>query len=60
MFVKEEDGKDIGAMEDLVLKHIEDSIHVKEQLAKTSLKVITQIADEIIRAYRKRQQGSLV
>jgi len=43
----------MGTKEDAVLKHIEDSIHIKEQLARTSLKVITQIADEIIRAYQK-------
>lgn len=39
--------------EDLILKYIKDSISVQEQLAKTGVKVIAQIADEIVRAYRK-------
>jgi len=43
----------VSAKEDLVLKYIEDCIHIKEQLIKTRLESITQIADEIIRAYQK-------
>lgn len=39
--------------EDIISKHIKDSIHIKEQLIKTSLKVIAQVADEIVRAYQK-------
>lgn len=38
---------------DIISKHIKDSIHIKEQLIKTSLKVIAQVADEIVRAYQK-------
>ena len=41
------------AIEEVILKCIEDAIHIKEQLIKTSLKVIAQIAEEIIRAYQK-------
>ena len=40
-------------MEELVRKHIEDCIRIKKQLIKTSPKLIAQIAEEIIRAYRK-------
>ena len=43
----------MSTKEDLILKHIKDSIHVKEQLAKNSLRVVMQIADEILRAYQK-------
>ena len=43
----------MSTKEDLALKQIRDSIHAKEQLAKTSLKVIGQIADEIIGAYQR-------
>ena len=43
----------MSTKEDIILKHIKDSIHVKELLTKTSLKAITQIADEIIRAFQK-------
>lgn len=43
----------MGAKEDLALKHIRDSIHVKERLIKTSLRAITQVADEIVRAYQR-------
>jgi len=38
---------------DVILKCIEDSIRIKQQLIKTDLEVITQISDEIIHAYRK-------
>ena len=40
-------------MEDVVIKHIEDCIRIKKQLIKTGPKTIVQIADEIVRAYRK-------
>lgn len=40
-------------MEELIQKHIEDCIRVKKQLIKDSPEVIAQIAEEIIRAYRK-------
>ena len=43
----------MSAKEDIISKHIEDSIHVEEQLRKTSLVLIAQIADEIVRAYQK-------
>ena len=39
--------------EKMILSHMEDCIKIKEQLAKTSLKVITQIIEEIVRAYQK-------
>ncbi|OGO18310.1 MAG: phosphoheptose isomerase [Chloroflexi bacterium RBG_16_50_11] len=40
-------------MEELVKKHIEDSIDVKKQLSKTNSKTIAQIAEVMVRAYRK-------
>ena len=43
----------VSTKEDLALKYIEDCFHIKEQLVKTRLKTITEIADEIVRAYRK-------
>jgi len=43
----------MNTKEDLILKYIKDSISAKEQLAKTDVKVIAQIADEIVRAYRR-------
>jgi len=46
-------GKELDTMEEVVQKHIEDCIRVKKQLVKTSSKLIVQIAEEIIRAYRK-------
>jgi len=42
----------MGTKED-ILKHIKDCIHIQEQLIKTSLKAITQIADEIVHTYQK-------
>lgn len=43
----------MGTKEDIALKHIKDCIHVNEQLIKTSLRAITQVADEIVRAYQR-------
>lgn len=46
-------GKKPDTIEELIKKHIEDSIDVKKQLAKTSLKTIARIAREMIRAYKR-------
>ena len=43
----------MSTKEELTLKHIKDSIHVKELLIASSLKTITRIADEIVSAYQK-------
>jgi len=40
-------------MEEIVRKHFEECIRIKKQLIKASPKLIAQIAEEIIRAYRK-------
>ena len=40
-------------MEELARKQVEDCIRIKKQLIETSAKVIAQIAEEIVRAYRK-------
>ena len=48
-----EESNEMDTLEELAKKHIEDSIRVKEHLIKTSPKTMAQIADEIIRAYRK-------
>ena len=40
-------------MEKIIQDYIEDSIRVKQQLAKTSVKDIAGIAEAIIRAYKK-------
>jgi D-sedoheptulose 7-phosphate isomerase len=46
-------GRDLNTMEELVKKHIEDSIDVKRRLSETASKTIAQIAQEMVRAYRK-------
>ncbi len=51
--MKKSNSQASDTMEALVKKHIEDSIGVKRQLAKTSSKIIARIAEEMLRAYRK-------
>ncbi len=48
-----ESGKELDKIEELVKKHIEDSIDVKRRLAGTTSKIIARIAEEMIHAYRK-------
>jgi len=48
-----ENGKELDKIEELVKKHIEDSIDVKRRLAGTTSKIIARIAEEMIHAYRK-------
>ena len=39
--------------QELVIKHIRDSINIKEQIVQSGVKAITQVTDEIIGAYKK-------
>jgi D-sedoheptulose 7-phosphate isomerase len=50
---RETTGKESDIMEELVKKHIEDSIDVKKRLSKTASKTIARIAEEIVSAYRR-------
>lgn len=51
--MSEPTGKEPNTVEELIKKHLEDSIDIKKKLVKTSSKTIARIAEEMIRAYRK-------